>query len=950
MHSKQNTLSLAVRVALSVGLASGAFSAVAAEADGTAQAQPADSNTDQKNQSLETIVVTGSLLRRVDTETANPVVTLDRQTLENNGNPTLGNVIQALPSFSGYATNPQNNSNGGGVASPTLEGGDGASRISLRGMGQNRTLMLVDGHRLANPDMNMLAQNMIERVEVLPQGATTTYGSDAIGGVANFIFRKDFKGLEVSADEGISGEHDGHRHGISLTVGDVGERGNVVGGLNYNKYNPVLATARDYSSYQYYLYASGPSRQGSSQTPQGTVVLPSGSPLLAPYNCGSGSRVIRQSGDGSSFNDYRCYHGSTDAFNYNAFNYIQTAQERMNGFVLGNYKLTDTLTYYADFFYNHTHSSGQDGPSPTNPGDGWYIPKDNPHNIWGITFCSLVCPPGTTPDEPIGSLRLRMTGAGTRLHTFETNNVEFFNGLKGVFGSSSWIWDLNVNYGHSSRDQINFHEINIAGFQAAIDAGGNPFAQETLPINVTDNPEYHKTNTSKEASFIASGGLFDMPAGTVQMSAGGLYRKEEMDYRVTSDAILDLSNFTCGILAEGCGSPGSGSTTVKELFAEALFPLVADAPFAKVLNLDVGVRTSDYDVSGARTNWKLAMEWRPVEDLLVRGTASQVFRAPNPDELFDGPTTTNPTVIDPCLNQSASYLAAHQGLCQYVPVNWNPSGYGQITGLYEGGAVAGLNLRPEHGDSFDWGFVYSPSWAEGWSGSLDFWHIILKDVLTPLAAQTVLDNCAGSDSSPYCGLIQRYPNGVEPGSIYYIATSEVNLGTLSTSGVDFNLSYKLPEIFVPGKFAVTFASAYTSTYKVSIPGGTSADYAGTYTQQYGNLAKWRASLTFNWHLDNWSAQWQTRYIDHIDLVNAYIDPGNLPPGVSSTLPRNSVTYHAATVGYHIPEWRTSFDIGIDNITNKTPPIIYQNGLNYNVDTATYDTLGRYYWGRVTVHF
>lgn len=155
---------------------------------------------------------------------------------------------------------------------------------------------------------------------------------------------------------------------------------------------------------------------------------------------------------------------------------------------------------------------------------------------------------------------------------------------------------------------------------------------------------------------------------------------------------------------------------------------------------------------------------------------------------------------------------------------------------------------------------------------------------------------------------------------------------------------------MPGKFAVTFASAYTSTYKVSIPGGTSADYAGTYTQQYGNLAKWRASLTLNWHLDNWSAQWQTRYIDHIDLLNAYIDPINLPPGVSSTLPRNSVTYHAATVGYHIPEWQTSFDIGVDNITDKTPPIIYQNGLNYNVDTATYDTLGRYYWGRVTVKF
>ena len=112
----------------------------------------------------------------------------------------------------------------------------------------------------------------------------------------------------------------------------------------------------------------------------------------------------------------------------------------------------------------------------------------------------------------------------------------------------------------------------------------------------------------------------------------------------------------------------------------------------------------------------------------------------------------------------------------------------------------------------------------------------------------------------------------------------------------------------------------------------------------------RASVTLNWNLDNWSAQWQTRYIDHFNELNAYIDPINLPPGVSSTLPRNSVTYHAAKIGYVIPAWHTSFDIGVDNITDRTPPIIYQNGLNYNVDTATYDTLGRYYWGRVTVKF
>lgn len=945
MPSTQNRLSFALRLALSSGL----FAQVT-----VAQAQDAQPQTPNgakaETRTLEAVEVTGSLIRRVDTETASPVVTLDRETLTNSGNPTLGNVLQALPSFSGYATNPQNNSNGGGVASPTLEGGDGASRLSLRGMGDNRTLLLVDGHRMTNPDINMLPANVIERVEVLASGATTAYGSDAIGGVANFILRKDFSGLEVSANGGVSGEGDGQRRGINLTVGTAGDRGNIVGGLDYNKYDPVLATARDFSSYQYYLYASGPSRQGSSQTPQGTVVLPKGSPLLPPYGCGTKNRVIRKSGDGSKLSDYRCYSGGSDAFNYNAYNYIQTAQERTNGFVVGNYKINEALTYYADFFYNHTHSSGQDGPPPTNPGDGWYIPSTNPHNPFGITFCSLICPPGTLPTDPIGSLRLRLTGAGTRLHTFDTTNIQLITGLRGAFGSSSWTWDLGINYGHSSRNQKDFHEVNIAAFQAAINAGGNPFAQETLPISVTDNPEYHKTNTSKEVSFNVSGDLFQMPAGAAQLSAGALYRKQEMDYQVTSDAVLDLTTFTCGILAEGCGSPGHGTISAKELYGEVLIPLLADAPFAKSLNVDIGVRMSDYDIASTSTNKKIAVEWKPVEDLLVRGTVSQVFRVPNPDELFDGPTATNPTVTDPCLNRSASYLAAHSALCQYVPVNWQPSGYGQITGLYEGGAVAGLKLHPEHGKSFDLGFVYSPSWAEGLSGTLDFWHITLNDLLTPLAAQTVLDNCASNNSSSYCGLIRRYSSGVEPGSIYYISTSEINLGTLSTSGVDFNVAYTLPEFFVPGSFRVAFNSTYTGTYKVNIPGGTSANYAGSYTQQYGNLNRLRASVTLNWKFDNWSAQWQTRYIDHFTLLNAYVDPVNLPAGVSSSLPRPSITYNSAKLGYAIPAWHTSLDVGVDNLTNRKPSLIYQNGLNYNVDTATYDTLGRYFWGRVTVKF
>ncbi|MDE2308476.1 MAG: TonB-dependent receptor plug domain-containing protein, partial [Xanthomonadaceae bacterium] len=204
MKYNQNHLSLAVRLALSIGFIGSAGLAHAQQSTGgdastAPQNKPAAPDA-RKAKTLQAVTVTGSLIRRVDAETSSPVVTVDRAAIANAGNPTMGNVLQQLPAISGNATNTQNNTNGGGVASPTLEGGDGAARISLRGLGVNRTLVLIDGQRMANADINMIPQNMIERVDVLAEGASTVYGSDAIGGVVNFILRKDYKGVEASVN------------------------------------------------------------------------------------------------------------------------------------------------------------------------------------------------------------------------------------------------------------------------------------------------------------------------------------------------------------------------------------------------------------------------------------------------------------------------------------------------------------------------------------------------------------------------------------------------------------------------------------------------------------------------------------------------------------------------------------------------------------------------------
>lgn len=953
-----NHLSLAVQLALGVGLctAGGAIHAQDSTASGSPTTQ--QTATPQKAKTLKAVVVTGSLIRRVDAETASPVVTLDRATLTNAGNPTMGNVLQALPSISGNATNPQNNSNGGGIASPSLEGGDGASRISLRGLGFERTLVLIDGQRMANPDVNMIPQSMIESVDVLAEGASTVYGSDAIGGVVNFKLRKDYQGAELSINEGISGHGDGQRHGFTLTGGLNGDRFNIVGGLSFNKYDPVLATARKYSAQQLYLYNGVAVPEGSSTIPTGKIQTPAS---IAANNAGTcpTQYVTLGSGNGSSVSDYRCDLGGPDSYNYNAYNYIQTQQQRTDAFVLGSYKLADNLTFFFEGFFNHTQSAGQDAPAPTAAGvtnDGWYVSKNNPINPFGVTF-------GTDPADPNDpdsgyAFNTRLTGVGTRLHTYDTKNVQVNTGLRGAFGDSSWSWTATVDYAHANRLQRDYNEVNIADFQAAINSGVNIFDQanqtEALKAGV-DAPVYVFTNTTKQVQLDANGELWDLPAGTMQLGVGTLYRQQSMNYTVTPDAVLNLTTGGCEVLQEACGSPGSGSDNVKELYAETLIPLLSQQPFAYSLNVTLGIRASDYSTTGTTTNKKFAVEWRPIADLLVRGTVSQVFRAPNLDELYDGVTLVQPNLVDPCAHLTAAELAQHAAACQYVPVNWAGNSPNQVNTYYAGASTVGAKLKPEQGKSIDMGFVYNPSWADGVSTSVDFWHIYLQDLLTPIAAATVVNACYANGNSPYCSFIHRLDNTTkQPGNVRVIDTPVVNLGNLSTSGIDFTLNYKIPHFDLgsvdPGDFKASLAATYTATYKNNpapgLPGGQTTEYAGTFSPQFGNITRWRSTLTLNWQRGNWDAQWQSRFINHATNLEAdVVTRANAPMG--------SVIYHSLQLGYKVPVIHTTFDFGVDNIFDHAPPLVYQNGgtfSNYNVDTATYDAMGRYYWLRATVKF
>ncbi|MDE2270806.1 MAG: TonB-dependent receptor [Xanthomonadaceae bacterium] len=940
MKHKMKRLSLAVRVGLTAGLVAAA---------GIAQAQQTPPNQSRnKNQpkTLQTVVVTGSLIRRVDTETSSPVVTIDRQNITSSGKPTLGDVLQQLPSVAGNATNPSNNSNGGGVASPLTEGGDGASRVSLRGLGTGRTLVLIDGQRMLNADMNLIPENMIQRIEVLAEGASTTYGSDAVGGVVNILLRHNFDGAEISLNDGISSHGDGQRHGFGLTMGHTGDRYSIVGGINYNKYDAVPATRRDFSKSQLYLSDGMVSVSGSQSIPTGRIQIPSA--LAGTFNCASG-KVTLGSGDGTSLGDYRCF-GSNDRFNYAAYNYIQVSQQRTDGFVMGRYDLADNVTAFVDAFYNHTSSAGQDASIPVGTGDGLVIPASASFNPFGVTFSQNPIP--GDPNSGYG-FQTRLTGVGTRIHPYTTSTGQLIAGLRGSIGQSSWNWNATFDYGHTSRVQDDKNELYIPALQAAIDNGANIFDQAAngpaLAAGAVD-AIYRKNEILRQIQIGANGDLFSLPAGSVQLAVGALYRKQSMNYTINPLAQLDPATGFCQISQEACGSPGSGSDDVKEAFAETLIPLLSNMPGAYSLNLDLGVRYSDYNTAGSTTNGKIAIEWRPVQDLLVRGTISQVFRAPNLDQLFDGRSLVQPNLNDPCVGLTAAELAQHASACQYVPPNFVSNGQ-QVNSYYSGSRVVGGGLRPEHGRSVDFGLVYDPGWAPGINTSLDFWHIYLYDTLVPISPTTVVNACFDNNASPFCSFIHRYDNSTQnPGQVNYIDTPVVNLGTLSTSGVDFTFNYKLPHFdfggFNPGDFKLGLATSYIATFNNNAtpgaPGSTVSKLAGTWNAQFGNISRWRGTLSLSWARGNWDGQWRTRYISPVTALNA-------DAFTNASLPVASVVYNDLQLGYAVPTIHTRFDAGVDNVFDKQPPLIYQNG-QVNTDTATYDVMGRYYWVKATLKF
>ncbi len=953
-------ISRAVRRALAVSAvaAAGAASVPAAHAQDQTAAEGSEGGT--------TVTVTGTRIRRVDIETASPVYTIDSTAIQQSGVSTIGELVMQLPSVNGAATNPQVN-NGGGF---------GESYIELRGLDAKRTVILLDGRRIGligDPgsgtsavDVNQIPLAIIDHVEILKEGAGAIYGSDAIAGVVNFITRKDVDGAEVYADYGRTTKDDAAHHQVNATFGTHGDKFTFMLSGRYEQQDAASQGNRPFSHFAIYNYSNSIFNGGSSRTPTGRINLPAGSPLAAQFgNCDSGSVTKITGAAGSSLADYRCFNAggpNDDHYNFAPENLLVTPQERGSLFTKLNYKINDNVEAYASALYNRTHSGFQFAALPFDSlVDNIVLSKDSIYNPFGIDFGGLS---GTNPDASY-----RLLGAGDRFSDTTSTSAVATLGFKGNIGQTGWEWDLFGEYGRIDQTALINGYYFASALQNAvgpsfIGADGTPtcgtvaqpiggctpinFFAGNDPAAATDaeRAAFHTVTTGyntdhtygvRNYALDLNGKVLSLPAGDMLASVGAEYRYQEGIFTADQIVIAQPPLFlSCQISQEACTGNSRGHYSNKDFYGELFIPLLKDAPLAHSLNVDIGVRYSDYSLFSNTTRGQFKLEYRPISDLLIRGTFAQVYRAPTIEDVFAAPKITSAQYTDPCNGLTAARVAATPGLakaCQNVPLDGSfAEANSQITGLL----LSNPDLKPETGEVITYGLVYDPAWLANFSATLDFWHYKIDNVLTQLDPNFSTEQCIATGSDFYCGLVNRFGAGPNAGQILVYSEPTQNTGTLKTNGVDIGFKYSLRSTPL-GSFRFSFDLTHVSSF-TNNPGGQApltTEYAGTYSLQFGNDAKWRGLASLQWGFKGFEALVSEQYIGNLELPDG--SPGSTNPVV--LIPK--IWYTNVSVGYNIGPTNTKVQLGLTNAFNREPPLFYQNNVqNANTDVSTYDTLGR----------
>ncbi len=951
---------------VSMGLRSGAGllalvigSAAAAQSTQPPPDAPANpSTTAAEPSSGGEIVVTGSRIRRDPLSQDSPIVFVDQTDIAKTGLNSINDVLQRLPSAGGGLNGKFNNS--GNFGNPPDGGGvgAGAAEIDLRYLGSKRTLVLVDGLRFVNAssasgvpgsvDLNAIPDSMIERVEVLQDGASAIYGSDAIAGVVNIITKKSQDGFNASAQLGGYDDGDGFSQNYQLSWGngDDGPTQIVVGG-NWVKQDSISSADRAISLFPNPYSTSCTEGGCSSGTPNGRfIVFPSVDPredltLIAALPPGVTPTPA----------DYRAFAADgSDRFNFAPYNFILTPLKRLGGFISAKQELGPDINLSGKVVYNHRTSKNQAAPLPLFVGpdagngnllDRISIDGTNQFNPFGVTLESGFnlngTPNGNAPNYAF--IGRRVVEGGPRRYNQTVDTWYGTATLDGKFGlfDHDWFWDVNGLYGKNKADQTVFGNINAANLAQALgpDAG---CTGSCVPFNIfggagsitpamLDFVGFEQNDSSKQKLWSVSanvtGGLLDLPGGTLGLAVG----VEHRDYSGSFDPDP--------LVAAGLGSdipaqPTSGGYNVDEIYAELNAPILAHQPFADLLELNGAVRYSDYSRSGSTTTFKGGVNWKPIPDLRLRASYSEGFRAPTIGELFGTPTRFDQELADPCsADQNPTGTVAANCATLGVPVGYQQNNP-QLSVVTSGNE----DLDAESSKGWNVGAVYSPTFLPRFSIEANYYNIKIKNAIFSDAGDK-LARCVATLDAIACAAVSRTASG----QIAQISGVLDNVNGINSDGLDLNLSYRTDELSF-GRFGFTFNNTFLFNYDIIVPTADGTSKISREGTEQGSpdqaFPEWKAIGIVDWDWHSFGASFTGR---HIKEVTESQNGNKL----------NDRTYFDLQLRWQSPDFADHFGfaIGVNNMFDKDPPGCISCGLN-NYDPGTYDVPGRYLYARATV--
>jgi len=916
----------AIRLAMMVGAAA------------TASMSTSVFSAEDGAEEVERIEVTGSRIKRTDMESASPVSVFTSADIQASGVTSLESFIKKIPAINGAQLGSNVNNASAGMAT-----------ASLRGLGDGRTLLLINGRRFNSGDLNSIPVSFIERIEVVRDGASTVYGSDAIAGVINFITKKDFEGFEVTAQYDVTGEGDGKTAKFSIVTGASSDKGNVVFAVDYTERDEITQADRAYSSCPIWDDGAGTEKYcgGSSHSDFGRVNLPKGYVINGetvgnerPDGSTVGSRYVTLDGAGVPFST--ADHG----YNYSATSYLVTPVKIFSINAASTYEVADSITAFAEAGYTNRQSSQKMAPAAT----FWSapVPMEHPDNIYGVDV----------------SINRRITEGGGRGFEQDTSDYRIVGGLEGEF-DNGWGWDVSYNYSRFVDARINTGELNRPNTEILLDPAlcaadeacpglWNPFAKDTMTAeqsaysSVTFSPVRKGATTQFLANLTGDFGEFELPGGTIQWATG--YERRTEYYLNEPDGAEAL-----GQVYGQSGERTEGDYTVEEMYAEFIFPVLSGVPFAERLTFTAAVRSSDYsNQSDTGTSTKFGIEWEPVSGLLTRATFAEGFRAPSITELFDPQEQSAISYTDPCWkyglktdNPTLQANCAADGLSPTFDSDTQSN------------AIVGGNpeLTPEESESFTAGIVYSG--IENFTMALDYFDIKIEDGVGTAGVDNIAKECYNSVdfSSPLCDLIKgsKYgpldtpPHHTSPRRnvsdvLSGVLVTNANLSTFETSGIDFDFSYNMD--VAGGTLVATLNGTYLLKYDyLLVAGSATVKAAGKVAADQWEdspavFSELRTNLGFTFSADDYSANINFRYQSEGEDING--DETILDTTA------DAVVYTDIQGTYYINDSYT-VSAGARNLFDVDPPYM-TNYDSSNTINYSYDLAGQYWYAKFTAKF